>query len=270
MPEGVPNIFHHDDNVNPTLPIIHLVESYRAACRPSWRLLAQGAVIALMLFASLTVLSAQPGGISAGGSRTQIDTTYVPGKLRRPTAEQDSAYERERRLRIDFRTRFHEALRRDSAALVSYLDSLANTPEAIRRRNLTFDPREWQPTAADRARRNEDIAQALDWHNLHPNLPFTPLVAVPLSSIGRALGLTEDVSPHISYTLTITQVVSVKVYDMESNVVATLVDGVQRPGVYSFDWDMLDSSGQRVPYGDYVAEVVANKTMLLAKRIEVP
>jgi hypothetical protein len=161
-------------------------------------------------------------------------------------------------------------LRRNRELLIAYLDSLAHTPEAIRQRNLTFDPRDWQPTAADRARRNEDIARALDWSYIHPNLPFTPLLAVPLGGIFSALGLTEDVSPHINYTLTSTQMVSVKVYDREAHMVATIIDGVQRPGVYSFDWNMRDDGGGRVAPGDYVAEVIANKTMMLRKHIVVP
>src|SRR5205823_3912114 len=101
---------------------------------------------------TLTLL-AQPGGSTAIIPKNAIgDTMSLPGRLRPYTKEQDSAYERERRLRINFTTRFKAALRRDSSALTAYLDSLANTPEAIRRRNLTFDPREWQPTEADRAR----------------------------------------------------------------------------------------------------------------------
>jgi hypothetical protein len=206
-------------------------------------------------------------GTSWGGDTTRIP---APGRWRPFTPQQDSAYEAARKLDVDFRTRLRAELKLDSAGLIAFLDSLENTPEAVRRRNLTFDPQTWQPTEGDKARRNADIAQALDWANLHPNLPFTPLIAVPLKSIGQALGLTEDTSPKIKYTLTHTQYVSVKVYDPMANLVATLVDGVQRPGVYSFEWDMKDSSGTRVQFGDYVAEVIADRTLLLRKRIEVP
>jgi hypothetical protein len=194
----------------------------------------------------------------------------APGRWRQYTPEQDSAYQAALKLNIQWEARMRAELRLDSLGLVAFLDSLANTPEAIRNRNLTFDPKTWQPTEADKARRNADIARALDWQDLHPNLPFTPLLAVPLKSIGQALGLTEDTSPNIKYTLTHTQHVSVKVYDPLANEVVTLVDDVQRPGVYSFEWDMKDAGGQRVHYGDYVAEVIADKQLLLQKRIEVP
>jgi hypothetical protein len=161
-------------------------------------------------------------------------------------------------------------IRRDSLVLHLFLDSLDNTPQAIRQRNLTFNSRDWMPTAADRARRAEDIARSQDWGNVYKNIPRAG-ISIPLKSIGQALGLVEDVSPRIRYTLMRTEEVSVRVYDLESNLVRVLVDGVQPPGEYSFDWDLADADGRRVHYGDYIVEVIAQKTrLLLRKRVEVP
>ena len=162
-----------------------------------------------------------------------------------------------------------ETLERDHAAIRAYLDSLDNTPLAIMRRNLAMNPRDWMPTAADRARREEDIRRSQGWDLIYQNIPRVG-VSVPLRSIGQSLGLVEDVSPKIYYTLLHTDSVSVRVYDITSRLVVVLVDGVQSPGEYRFDWDMLDAGGKRVSAGDYFAEVIVGKKLVLRKRIEVP
>jgi hypothetical protein len=173
--------------------------------------------------------------------------------------------------RIDPILRFADAFRRDSAAWRAFVDSIGNSPEAIMHRNLALDPKDWAPTAADAARRQEDLDRALDWGYLGlTKITHIPLVSVPLSSIGRILGLTEDVTPHISYTVPNTLPVTVKIYNLSAQLVASVVDGVQRPGVYSFDWDLRDASGKRVGSGDYVAEVIVGTRLALRKRIEVP
>ncbi len=154
--------------------------------------------------------------------------------------------------------------------LRAFLDSLATTPLAIMRRNLAMNPRDWMPTAADRARREEDIRRSQGWDMIYRhNVPRIG-VSVPLSSIGQALGLVEDVSPRISYTLLRTDSVSVRVYDLTSRLVAILVEGAQSPGEYRFDWDMNNSMGTRVAAGDYVTEVIVGKRLVLRKRIVVP
>jgi len=165
--------------------------------------------------------------------------------------------------------RLRETIRRDSAALRAYMDSLANTPEARMRRNLAMNPSEWMPSAADRARRDEDIKQSQSFDMIHQNIPRAG-VSMSLQAIGRALGLIEDVTPRIEYTLRRTDSVSVKVYDLTARIVRVITNGVQSPGVYSFDWDMLDNVGHRVVAGDYIAEVVVNRRLVLRKRIEVP
>jgi hypothetical protein len=165
--------------------------------------------------------------------------------------------------------RLRETLDRDHAAIRAYLDSLDNTPLAIMRRNLAMSPRDWMPTAADRARRDEDIRRSQGWDMIYQSVPRVG-VSIPLRSIGQALGLVEDVSPTIYYTLLHTDSVSVRVYDITARLVVVLVDGVQSPGEYKFDWDMQDATGKRVAAGDYFAEVIVGKKLVLRKRIEVP
>jgi hypothetical protein len=158
----------------------------------------------------------------------------------------------------------------DHPMIRDYLDSLQNTPEAIMRRNLAMDPSLWRPTDADRARRDDDIKRSQGWDQIYQNIPRVGF-SIPLSSIGRALGLVEDVTPRIKYTLLATDNVTVKVYDLMARTVAVMVDGVQSPGEYRMDWNMRDDNGHRVSSGDYVAEVVVGgKRLMLRKRIEVP
>jgi hypothetical protein len=165
--------------------------------------------------------------------------------------------------------RLRARIQRDSLALRHYMDSLNNTPLAIMKRNLALNASDWMPTAADRRRRDEMIRQTQSWGNPADNMPRVG-VSVPLQAIGRMLGLIEDVTPRIYYTLMNTQYVTVIIYDLRAEKVATVIDGVQAPGVYDFKWDLLDSTGHPVPSGDYIAEVIAEKRLLLRKRIEIP
>lgn len=173
--------------------------------------------------------------------------------------------------RVDPLLRFLDAFRRDSSAWRAFIDSIGSSPEAAMNRNLAFNARDWLPTQADQMRRQEDIDRALDRDNIGlKGITHIPLISIPLSSIGQILGLTEDVTPHIGYTVPNTQSVSVKIYNLSAQLVKSIVDGVERPGVYSFDWNMLDEKGKRVSSGDYVAEVLVGKRLVLRKRIVVP
>lgn len=165
--------------------------------------------------------------------------------------------------------RLLETIQRDSALLRAFMDSLAATPQAIMRRNLAMNYRDWMPSEADKARRADEIWRSQGMDKIHQNIPRVG-VSMSMGAIGRALGLVEDVTPRIKYTLMRTDSVSVRVYDLTAKLVRVIVSGPQSPGEYSFDWDMLDDTGRRVVAGDYIAEVVVNKRLLLRKRIEVP
>ncbi len=173
-------------------------------------------------------------------------------------------------LHIDPMIRFEQALRRDSLGWLAYLDSLNSTPLARMRRNMDFPSDYWMPTAADSLRRIDDINRALDHGFLYPEHPRVQLFSISPSQVLMALGVTEDVTPWVKYTLLATQQVTVRIYDLDANLVATLVDDVQAPGKYSMKWDFRDQHGIRVHYGDYIAEVVAADSVLLRKRIVVP
>lgn len=187
------------------------------------------------------------------------------------TATQDSIRVSMERLQLIYRLR--TKIIEDSMALREYLDSLDNTPLARMRRNLTFSSRDWMPTAGDRARRQEEIMRSQSADKILLNIPRAG-VSIPISSIARALGLVEDVSPRIKYVLRQTVRVQVSIYNLRAETVTVLVNEVQSPGEYQLDWNFLGSAGARMPSGDYVAEVIADeregRRLLLRKRIEVP
>lgn len=88
-----------------------------------------------------------------------------------------------------------------------------------------------------------------------------------INSILSFLGLVEDVSPEITYTIDFYADIEVVVYSVSSVVVATLFKGKQPPGVYKITWNGRDSNGKVMPSGDYIAEVRIGKEKYLRKRI---
>jgi hypothetical protein len=227
------------------------------------------AVALATALAMATQVRAQTGGPSQTGGASQAekrepsgrvkDSVYVPGSTRRGSP--DDSLSRVRWLREDARL--------DSLDLVHLLDSLENTPQARMRRNLAMAPSDWMPTKAERDAREADLRRAMDMDFVFPH-SYVPLFGISTGAVFRALGLIEDVTPRITYTLLKTEPVTVKIYDLEAQLVATLVDGPQRAGVYDFQWDLTDAAGVRVPYGNYVAEVIVGGRMVLRKRIEAP
>ncbi len=200
---------------------------------------------------------------------TQPDTVYlpIPGGITSSDSAKSSDSDS-----IRATVRIEEEVRNDSTRLRAMIDSVENTPDAIRDKNLAFDPRDWQPTDADKAQRAADIARSQDFDFIFPKgVTRIPLASIPLSSIGQSLGLVEDVSPKISYTLKRTAKVTVKIYTQSALPFITLVDEVQRPGEYRMVWDFLDTNERRAIPGSYFAEVLVDgNTLLLRKRIVVP
>lgn len=174
---------------------------------------------------------------------------------------------------IRLTVRIADEVRRDTARLRAVLDSIQGTTQALIAMNLNLDPSAWQPTEADKRERQEMIERAQDFEFIYPqDITRVPVASIPLSAIGQALGLTEDVSPLITYRLERTRRITVIVYTvLDALEVNRLVDGTQRPGNYRFKWDFNDSNGRRALSGSYIVEVIADGTeRLLRKRIVVP
>jgi len=244
------------------------------ASRTSQRLLRLLLAAWVFVVAS-TVLHAQPIDTtdrpSGPASAPKIDTLWAPDWLHIEGLDSTEQWLFQQKIRPLVRLR--EDLRRDTAALRAFLDSLRNTPDAIRRRNLALLPEQWMPTPADRARREQEIRQSQDWDFIHPQgITYINVVSVPLSDIGTALGITEDVSPIITYLLPEPGHVSVIVYDLRAQQISTIVDAPQKAGGYRYEWNMVDAKGIRAKSGDYFAEVRSGseKKLIARKRIVVP
>ncbi len=90
---------------------------------------------------------------------------------------------------------------------------------------------------------------------------------ITTEAIANFFGLSEDLSPKISYSLDYNADVEIVVYSVSSVVVATLFNGRQSPGNYSLTWNGRDSNGRLMPAGDYIAEVRIGKEKYIRKRI---
>lgn len=202
------------------------------------------------------------GEPSATGSSTRgtvgrpfVDSVFMDGRVIRLTV------------------RIADEVRRDTARLRAILDSIEGTTQALIAANLNLNPADWKPTEAEVAERRKMIERAQDFEYIYPqDITRIPVVSIPLSSIGQALGLTEDTSPLITYRLEQTRKITVIVYTVIGALeLVRLVDGAQRPGDYRFKWDFKDSNGRRALSGSYIVEVIADgKERLLRKRIVVP
>ena len=194
------------------------------------------------------------GGSGTGSGQTIVDSVFIDGQM------------------VRLPVRISEEMRKDSIRLRAFIDSVQSSAAAILARNLAFHPSEWQPTAADIARKEEELAIAQDREYIYPqDITRAQIFSVPTSAIATSLGLQEDVTPRISYILRSTSQVTVKIYTQSALPVVTLVNDTQKPGEYVLEWDFNDANGRRALAGSYFAEVISGEdTLLLRKRIVVP
>jgi hypothetical protein len=96
-------------------------------------------------------------------------------------------------------------------------------------------------------------------------------VQIPLALIGALLGLVEDVSPTIAYTIEQPSAsVEIIVYSVQAIAVAHLYRGTQQEGKYSVTWNMQNDKGIRMPRGYYVGEVKIGESKIVRKSIQIP
>jgi hypothetical protein len=163
--------------------------------------------------------------------------------------------------------RFWAELRRSSAQWLALQERPLPTPWQSALRNLRIEPQILRPGGEEMVQYAYNLQQAQALPN--PTLRRTPgsTITVPISALAQFLGLAEDLSPTIRYEVPAVMRVRVLVYSAQAMLIATLFDGVQRPGRYSVTWDGRDDGGRRVPPGDYIAEVRLENGQRLYKRI---
>ncbi len=134
-------------------------------------------------------------------------------------------------------------------------------------RNMTLSERILQPDPREVVQRQIAITSATAMPIWRAGQ--SGAVSIPMSSIGSFLGLSEDVSPRMSYRVQQTARVQAVVYSTTALIIRRLLDQEQRPGVYDIEWDGRDDKGRLMPAGDYVLEVRIGDRELHRKRIVV-
>lgn len=132
-------------------------------------------------------------------------------------------------------------------------------------RNMMLSDRVLQPDPREMVQRQIAIASATAmpvWRTGQGG----PL-SIPMSAIGSFLGLSEDVSPRISYRVRQSARVQAVVYSTTALIVRRLLDQEQRPGTYELEWDGRDDKGRLLESGDYVLEVRVGDENVYRKRV---
>lgn len=132
-------------------------------------------------------------------------------------------------------------------------------------RNMQVSDQIYLPDATENVQRQVAIANAT-------NVPvFKPAqiggMSATLGQIGSFLGLIEDVSPRLRYSVYEEAPVTVVVYSTAAVVVATLVKKTMPPGTYEVTWNGLDDKGHDLGDGDYVIEARIGTDRFVRKRV---
>ena len=208
---------------------------------------------------------------NALGQQDTAGSTTRPGATEF-TPAQDSAYQKAKELNISPYVRFFLDLQRYSELWTALKERQRKDPLNIMTHNIDNIPPElYIPTGKELVRHQYNIAMSQQT-GLPAAIPVTPGAGLqmPLSAIGAFLGIGEDVSPELSYTLETSSDVEIVIYSVQALVIKTLLKARQFPGKYNLTWDARNDVGNRVPPGDYVAEIRIGKERVIRKRIIIP
>ena len=189
----------------------------------------------------------------------------MPGAVGKATLPyQDTNYIRALRLHIPNSVRLDIDLRRFSALIPGKSDFTVKEDMANNALNLPAEY--YMPRSVDIA--NYQYNLLMSQNNVTGIKPIQPFgFKMSFGQIGRLLGLVEDVSPVITYEIDYRTQVQVVIYSINAIVVATLFDGIQSPGKYTYTWNGRNDAGMRLPPGDYIGEVRIGKQRYIRKHI---
>lgn len=243
-----------------------------------------GLLLALLLWAPLsahaqqgTSVVVQPRIQSAreyltGDSLDASQRQSVPGQtIHRFSAFQDSAYVQALRSNVSASLRFATSARLLVASIESTPRTINEpTPAELVARTMSIPSAFLLPSGQEVLQQQIAIANS----QYVPGVLLRPMgtgnLQVGLNQIASFFGLTEDVSPTISYVVEQRSDVEVVVYSTQARIIATVFRGTQPPGSYEVTWNGRDESGKGVMNGDYVAEVRIGTERLLRKRMVWP
>ena len=181
------------------------------------------------------------------------------------TPEQDSAFKRAMRSKLP-----KELILKQSLEQINFQIEInrlmRDSPWMIARRNLESIPNEmFEANPVELVQRQQMLqdAQYVPFVQTLPRNAFS----MNLQDIGKFMGLVEDNSPTISYTLNTDVEVEIVIYSMNAKVISILYKGDQAIGSYSRTWNGRDDEGKVVPRGDYIGEVRIGNYKYIRKRI---
>jgi len=181
------------------------------------------------------------------------------------SAEQDSAYFRAIKSNVSLSAIISSGLQLSNDLWLLQRELAKGTPWQLALENVRNIPKEFYiPTGVELV--HHQIA--LENSQYIPYIRNMPQFGkYNIEAIMNLLGLIEDVSPEISYSIDYATDIEIVVYSISSVVVATLFNGRQLPGRYSISWNGRDSKGKVMPPGNYIAEVRIGKERYVRKRI---
>lgn len=201
---------------------------------------------------------------------------YYPTNTKLPIGDttlyrqlQDSVYKIYSKLGVTARSLFQYNLSLSDELWQKLTNKSEDLPYQLAMRSLSVVPSTaFKPSGVEIVQRQEAIAAGL---RLPTGLSYPQGgLRVPLDLIGQFLGIVEDVSPEIRYTIDAPNEIEIVIYSMQAKVIATLFKGRQVPGSYEISWNFRDENGRRMTSGDYIAEVRIGNTKYIRKRIVIP
>lgn len=181
------------------------------------------------------------------------------------SAEQDSAFKKALRLNIPGSSRFQLDLKRFAAAWQAFKRMEDASPWSYALGNMNIPQSMLAPRSFEIAQREVAISKSFYVPGTNAYNSFNNVVT--FGAIASFLGLVEDVSPVIRYNIDYSTEIEVVIYSMQAQVIATIFNGVQAGGKYSYTWNLRDDKGRKMPPGDYIAEVRIGKERYVRKRI---
>jgi hypothetical protein len=183
--------------------------------------------------------------------------------------QQNEEYERGQELVIPPVSRMEIDLRRTADLWLLLQESQRLSATSTMKANMEEAAKYFTPTPQQQAVYDDAIMRSQAVPGLNQRPPGVGL-QMPLNAIAVFLGISEDVSPNISYKVPQNAEVEIVVFSPQARIIRNLFSGVQPTGKYSITWDGLTNGGEPAESGDYVAEVRIGNATFFRKRIVVP
>ena len=195
--------------------------------------------------------------------------TTAPGGEYPFTPDQDSRFYEARTLHLAPSLRFELDARRVFQELLSPPDAKTVLSEIIRQ-NMVIQPLLSSETMTELVQYKEDISRAMSIPGVKQFSELPGLFAPGnLGGIKRLLGMEEDISPTMRYTLDERALVNVSIFSQQADRVRLMLHGFQSAGAYSMVWNGRNDADLRVTVGDYVGVVAIGTKTALRKRIRI-